>query len=52
MNTKRLTQKNAPNEEFKQMLKLINKLKRSQKSLWETIKNNTEIKSDENENNI
>ena len=51
MNTKRLTQRDAPNAEFKQMLKLINKLKRNQKALWETIKDNTEIKSENNETN-
>lgn len=36
---KRLTQKNAPNEEIRKMMKLINKLKRSQQKLQQSINN-------------
>lgn len=46
---KTLTIKNAPNDELKKMLKLINKLKRSQNALWTTIKNNEQTKSKNNE---
>ena len=43
---KHLTQKAAPNEEIRQMLKLINKIKRSQNKLWDVVK-----KQEENGNN-
>ena len=43
---KRLTQKTAPNNEIKQMLKLINKLKKSQQALHNTI-----LKNDNNVTN-